>query len=144
MNGRWSNDEKAINSSQKTSAVPLKRLFVQFVVMVATGFVFLYLEKKTLATVIFTMAFIMTMLGVVAPSVFSAVEQVSKKAGVWIGEKITWVVLAVVYFIFFVPGRLILLLLHKDILERQFPGKETSYWRDCQKIRDPAKYQKQY
>lgn len=146
MNWQWNNTGtgKGIDNTHPGSHVRGWRLFVQIFVMLVIGSVFLYFRKRVPAILAFAMAFVMSVLGVFLPSVFSTLEQKSKKLGMWIAEKITWVVLTLVYFIFFVPGRLILVLMHKDTLDTEFQCKQTSYWRSCQKNRELTKYQKQY
>lgn len=144
MSYQRNNSEKRIDATPNHSRVAVRRLFVQIFVMLLIGFVFLYFRKKVPTILTFAAAFVMSVLGVFVPSVFLVLEQKSKNVGMWIAGKITWVVLTLVYFIFFVPGRLILVLTHKDALEREFLGEQTSYWRNCQKNRELTKYQKQY
>lgn len=60
-----------------------------------------------------------------------------------VGVALTWLLLVPFFYLAFVPGRLVLMLRGKDLMNRKFPSNEPSYWVDWVEC-DSAHYRKQF
>ena len=78
------------------------------------------------------------------PPAFAAIEGFGKKLGVWVGTGLTYLLLVPFFYLVFVPGRLVLALMGKDPMQREFPTKEASCWSPRRTKMDEAHYRKQF
>jgi hypothetical protein len=80
----------------------------------------------SLALLLFAGALLL--LALFAPWLFAPVEQLLRRFGRLVAIAFTWAVLALVFLLVFVPGRLLLLLLRRDPLHRRPDPRRASYW----------------
>lgn len=82
--------------------------------------------------------------GLLIPTLFARWEAFGRAFGKVVAAALTWCCLVPVFYLVFVPGRLILMLQRKDILGRAFPTRLPTYWVPRAPVKDPAEYQRQY
>jgi len=82
--------------------------------------------------------------GFAAPRVFLATEKFNMLAVRAIGVALTWVLLTGLYWIYFVPGRLVLAVLGKDPLNRKFRGNRRTYWKQAGHSGDADAHRRQF
>lgn len=74
-----------------------------------------------------------------APRVVAPVFRVLDGAVRGLLQAITWLLLGTIFFLVFVPGRLVLFLRRRDPLERRPDARRESYWHEvAPSPRDPA------
>jgi hypothetical protein len=118
---------------------------VQAGVMAAIGFVlFKLFGHRTMAYVVWGLAAVVLGSALFVPPVFAAIEGFGKKLGVWVGTGLTYLLLVPFFYLVFVPGRLVMALLGKDPMKREFPAKEASCWSPRRTKMDEAHYRKQF
>jgi len=104
----------------------------------------LALKYKHAAVTVSCVALYVIITGMLIPRAFLATERFFKAFGHWVGIALTWLLLVPFFALVFVPGRLLLLLTHKDPLTRSFPGPEDSSWQPHRVREDKSHYGKQY
>jgi hypothetical protein len=120
-----------------------KRATIQFVVMLAVAGL-LSLKYKHAAVTVSCVALFVIVTGLFLPKVFLAVERAFKLFGHGVGVALTWLLLVPFFLLVFAPGRLILLLTHKDPLTRRFPGEGKTSWQPHRVRANKDHYRKQY
>ena len=105
------------------------RATIQFLVMVAIA-ILLYTVLKHIVPAIIVGIFSVVILisGLFFKSIFIRIEKFGKSFGRWVGIGITWLLLVPLFYIIFFPGRLILVLIKKDPLDRKFPSLSKTCW----------------
>jgi len=81
--------------------------------------------------------------GLFIPPVFNALDQFGRWLAKGVGIGLTWLLLTPFYFLCMWPGRLILLLIGRDPMQRRWQRQQDSYWTD-RKPTDPRSYTRQY
>ena len=82
--------------------------------------------------------------GLCMPALFAAWEALGQAIGKGVATAVTWLCLVPLFYLVFVPGRLILLLARKDPMCRAFPTRQSSYWVPRAPVKDASEYQRQY
>lgn len=83
-------------------------------------------------------------LALAAPRRFAPVQRGFDALGRGVAAAFTWVVLALLYLFIFTPGRLFLLLLRRDPLQRRPDSRRTSYWEPLPPPAGPERFHRQY
>ena len=89
-----------------------------------------YFDRFVSATILFLLALAIATLALVAPDWLYRFQQMGKRAGLWVGNGIGVFLLTIVYFSLFVPGGLLLRIVRIDLLNRNFPTRGKTNWRD--------------
>ena len=122
-----------------------RRALIQFAVMaVIAGLLCLRPTWRPMAVIAGSLALFVLLTGLLAPRVFEAVDRALKAFGKLVGVALTWLFLAPVFFLVFMPGRLLLALKGQDPMQRQFPTQAPTYWVPYRKPPGVARYRKQY
>ncbi len=82
--------------------------------------------------------------GLFMPSLFACWEALGQTIGKGVATAVTWICLVPLFYLVFVPGRLILLIGRKDPMCRAFPTKQPTYWVPRAPVKDAAEYQRQF
>ena len=107
-----------------------RQLIVQLVFMIAAIAALYYFDRFISATILCLLALVVVTLALVAPDRLYRIQQMGKRAGLWVGNGIGVFLLTVVYFVLFVPGGLLLRIARIDLLNRRFPTRGKTNWRD--------------
>jgi hypothetical protein len=123
----------------------LRRALVAAVLAAVAGMAMLFMFGSRIpGAVALAMAAVTAVSGFAAPRVFLAMEKFNMLAVRAIGVALTWVLLTGLYWIYFVPGRLVVRALGKDPLTRKFRDNRRTYWEPCERSRGRDSYRRQY
>jgi len=121
-----------------------RRATIQAVVMAGIGYlVTRHGNHSALGGAIIGLAAIVLASGWAIPPVFDAFDRFGNLVARAVGTALTWGLLALFYYVCFVPGRAILMVRRKDPLDRGFPGHKPSYWMDRGTPPDADRYRSQ-
>jgi hypothetical protein len=82
--------------------------------------------------------------GLFMPALFACWEALGQAIGKAVATAVTWLCLVPLFYLVFVPGRLILLLNRKDPMCRAFPTTQPTYWVPRAPVKDVSEYQRQF
>jgi hypothetical protein len=74
---------------------------------------------------------------------FRKIEQAGQWLGKAVGLALTWALLVPLFYLVFLPGRLILMATGRDPMCRRFPSAASSYWIPRRPVQ-PADYKRQF
>jgi hypothetical protein len=86
----------------------------------------------------------MLITGFLVPALFNRIEKIGQELGRVVSVAITWILLVPMFYLVFVPGRLILKLNNIDPMCRQFPTNALTYWVPRKPVADVDNYKRQY
>jgi hypothetical protein len=122
----------------------LSSVLIQTGVPAAVGLVFFLVGKLLAAKVLWGVSGVLLISGLFIPPVFSRIEQFGRWFGKWAGQVITWVLLVPVFYLVFVPGRLILKARGIDPMCRKFPTDAPTYWVPRKPVTNLEEYKRQF
>lgn len=131
-------------SEQKTARPALSAVLVQTLVPAAVGLAFSVAGKGGAAKVLWGISLFLLVTGLFIPFVFRRIEQFGRWIGKWAGLVITWALMMPVFYLIFLPGRLILRLRGIDPMCRKFPTDAPSYWVPRKPVQDAEDYKRQF
>ncbi len=121
------------------------KALIQSLVMSAVAALFYFWRGHVvLPAALAALAAVNLALGLAAPRAFGAVDRAMQAFGHGVGTAVTWIVLVPFFYLFMLPGRLILLAMGKDPLDRRFPDTPTSYWVPRRPAKSMDDYRKQF
>lgn len=116
----------------------------RFAVVSAVAALMIRWGHRVPAAVLFGLGVFILVSGFFLPRAFAAFERLVGLFARGVGLALTWLLLVPFFYLFFVPGRLILRLQGKDPLHRQFPSPEKTCWTPHHRIGGVEQYRKQY
>jgi hypothetical protein len=105
-----------------------RRAFWQALVAFAVAGLFYWRHRPTASAVVATIGAIVLVSGLFIPPLFRRIEQAGQWLGKAVGVALTWALLVPLFYLVFLPGRLILLATRHDPMCRRFPSTEPTYW----------------
>jgi len=87
---------------------------------------------------------LMLISGFFIPALFEKIEKVGRWIGKVFGTALTWVLLTPMFYLVFLPGRLILMLQGIDPMCRKFPTDAPTYWVARKPVSDVNEYKRQF
>ena len=119
----------AIMSQTKTNLRPApSTVLLQAGVPVAVGAWLLYRARPIAAGVLFGIGAMLLISGLFIPALFNRIERFGKAFGHGVSTALTWLIMVPVFFLVFVPGRVILVMRGIDPMCRRFPTDAPTYW----------------
>jgi hypothetical protein len=138
----WDATSKAVSGG--SGGLRTKAL-TQALIMLAVAALFYYVgHHRVLPRVLGVLAVVNVALGLAAPRAFAALDRALQVFGRWVGQGLSWLLLAPFFYLFFVPARLILAARGKDPMNRRFPDTPASYWTPRRPVKGPDDYRKQF
>ncbi len=137
-------ERMAATTAPVASAAPWKAALRQALIMALIGAAFAWFGHRVMSYVVWTLALVVLVSGLFAPPVFAAIERFGRWLGKWVGEGLTWGLLAPFFYLCFCPMRLGLILKRKDPLQRRLHTGDSSYWVERKPVADISQYRKQY
>ncbi len=118
------------SSSADTSAKELlRKSLIQGLVMMTVGaVVFFGFRHRLGASILLCLAAFVLISARLAPRLYSAFQRALDALVGWISTGITWLLLVPFFYLCFVPGRLLLLLLRRDPMRRRWPCPDSTCW----------------
>jgi hypothetical protein len=112
---------------------------------VAAVFYFL-LKRPAAAAVIASIALLFTLLALLAPlTAYKSVTRALDRFAYAVGTAVTWVLLTILYYLFFVPLGWFLRVRGKLAITRSFDPRLPSYWTSLEdRARAPESYRRQF
>lgn len=119
-------------------------VLLQAVIPAAVGAFFWYKGKPVAAGVLFGIGALLLVSGFLIPALFLTIEKAGRWFGKWVGTAITWILLTPVFYLVFVPGRLILMMQGIDPMSRKFPTDAKTYWVPRKPVTSVDEYKRQF
>lgn len=129
MQATW-NWQSRVNAVPDGPAGGLRRsALIQFLVMGLIGaFLFFNLHHLFLARIIWALAGLVLILGLVFPPAYRPIHAFGQWLGRVVGKGLTYLLLVPFFYLFFTPVALILRLQGRDPLHRGFRDPQWTYW----------------
>lgn len=122
-----------------------KRAMVESLVAYGVGFFLLFgLQHPRIAAVVFGIATLSLIGGLFVEPLYRAFRKLGHCLALGVGVGMTWLLLAPFFYVCFTVGRIFLLLLHRDPLNRAFPTKLPTYWSPYRPLSGTDSYTRQY
>jgi len=119
-------------------------VLLQACVPAVIGGLFWYKGHLIPAAVLAGIALVVLVSGFLVPRVFAVIERFGRWLGHVVGTALTWILLVPMFYLVFVPGRLILKLRGIDPMCRQFPTDAPTYWVSRKPVNSVEDYKRQY
>jgi hypothetical protein len=120
------------------------RAIIQALVPGVIGAFFLIKGKPVMGGVLCGIGAVVLISGLFIPALFARIEQLGKSLGMFVGVALTWILLVPMFYLVFLPGRLLLLARGIDPMCRQFPTQLRTYWIPRKPVGGPEEYKRQF
>ena len=117
---------------------------LQPIAMAGVGAGLLALHRPVAGTAVLAAALLLLALCACWPPASEATKLLSAAVAKGVAAALTWVLLVPFFFLCFMPGRAVLLLLREDPLNRRFAPDEPTYWTPRTADQDPSQMRRQY
>lgn len=87
-----------------------------------------YLRNPQLRLILIVLSIILTAITLIEPSLLNYINKAWAKFGYYLGQIVSPIVLAILFFLVFTPIGLLLRLFAKDILDLKIDKSKKSYW----------------
>lgn len=145
MGGERRYSVSLMSDQQKKCRRPgIGAVLLQAGIPAAVGLFLLYRGRTILPAILFGVAAVMLVSGLLIPALFIRIEKAGQALGRGVSVALTWILLVPFYFLVFVPGRLILMARGIDPLCRQFPTDAPTYWVPRKPVGSIDEYKRQY
>jgi hypothetical protein len=128
----------------QTESHGVGKVLLQAVIPAGVGGVFYWKGHSVAAGVLGAVAAVTLVSGLFIPPLYRLIDRFGQALGKGVAAGLTWALLAPMFFLVFVPGRLILKLRGIDPLCRAFPTSAPTYWAPRKPVTDPAAYRRQF
>ena len=119
-------------------------VLLQAVIPTVVGAVFFFKGKPVAAGILWSIGILLLVSGFLIPSLFAKIEQGGRWFGKGVGTAITWLLLVPMFYLVFVPGRLILMIQGIDPMCRKFPTDAPTYWVPRKPVVNVDEYKRQF
>jgi hypothetical protein len=142
---RWRDAKDSTKGAKDDAGARIRAALIQVVVMVCIGLLLqLVFKKVIMARIVWSLAGVVLVSGLFIPPVFRAIERFGAALGRWAAVGLTWLLLVPFFYLFFVPGRMIIKLKGKDPMCRKCPTDLPTYWVKHAPIQGVEQYRKQH
>jgi hypothetical protein len=119
-------------------------VLIQAVIPTAVGAFFYFKGKPVAAGILWSIGALLLISGFLIPSLFAKIEKAGRWFGKGVGTAITWLLLVPMFYLVFVPGRLILRIRGIDPMCRKFPTDAPTYWVPRKPVVNLDEYKRQF
>ena len=119
-------------------------ILLQASIPAVVGAVFFFKGKPVAAGILWSIGALLLVSGFLIPSLFAKIEQAGRWFGKGVGTAITWLLLVPMFYLVFVPGRLILRIRGIDPMCRKFPTDAPTYWVPRKPVVNLDEYKRQF
>jgi hypothetical protein len=142
----WNREGERSELAGERAAAIRRRGVIQTLLAAAIGSAIFYFVSHTVAYVIFTIATIVGLSALLSPTgLFAAIEGAFNALGQALGGGVSWGLLALIFYGFFLPFGLLFRSGRRDSMKRFFEPDASSYWvgREAAPA-DPTSYRRQF
>lgn len=106
---------------------------------------FLYFKKDhvIMALIVMSISVSVATCAFFIPSAHQAIQKFFAWLAYWVGQLLAYILLVPLFYLFFVPTRIVRELLGKDPLRLKRTGKESTYWEPRSKV-ELSQYRRQF
>ncbi|MBU1692467.1 MAG: hypothetical protein KJ726_02005 [Verrucomicrobia bacterium] len=115
-------------AGEATRALRRRAVIQALVTTVIGAAIYFLLKHKVAGWIVWGIAAFVLLSGLFVPSVFQAVDRFMKRFGQAVGTGLTYLLLVPFFYLVFLPGHVLMKVLHKDPLKLKFPPGGTSLW----------------
>jgi len=121
-----------------------RRAALQTLIPLAVAAIFVWKGRAVAAGIVAAIGAAMLISGLFIPSLFLKLDQGGRWLGKVAGAALTWLLLVPMFYLVFVPARLVLAVTGNDPMARKFPTKSATYWIARKPVASPDEYKRQY
>jgi hypothetical protein len=122
-----------------------RRTIIQSAIVDIAALLFIFIFRNIIAGIIlFAISTIFLTFSLINRQFAGFMEKAQDVVIKAVSTLVTFLLLVPFYYLCFVPGRIVGLLLGKDPLERKFPTNETTYWHPYSGSIDPEHWKRQF
>jgi hypothetical protein len=134
-----------LNGQSKETAGPrVGHIVIQALVPAAMAGAFFLRHHRVMGWIVLAVSGWMLVSGLLLPGAFLVVERALKAFGRLIALGLTWLLLVVFFFLFFLPLSLFLRRQMRALLALEFDKNQASYWQDRLPVSNAEHFQRQY
>lgn len=120
------------------------RMLVQAAIPALVGAVFYAKGKPVAGEILWAVGAFVLVSGLFFPRVFAQWERFGAWLGLAVGTALTWLTLVPMFYLVFLPGRLVLLAMGRDPMNRKFPTNSPTYWVPRKPVGAADEYKRQF
>ena len=134
-----------ITGQNKETAAPcFGHVVLQSLVPAAMAGLLLLRHHRVMGWIVLTVSIWMLVSGLLLPRAFFVVDRALKAFGRLVALGLTWLLLVVFFFLFFLPLSLFLRRQMRALLALEFDKNQASYWQDRLPVSNAEHFQRQY
>jgi hypothetical protein len=130
--------------NRETASLSVGHVVIQALVPAAIAGVFFLRHHRIMGWIVLAVGGCMLVSGLLLPRAFLALERALKAFGRLVALGLTWLLLVVFFFLFFLPLSLFLRRKMRALLALEFDKNQTSYWQDRLPVSNAEHFQRQY
>jgi hypothetical protein len=119
-------------------------VLLQSAIPMAVGAFFYYKGKPVTAGILCGIGLVVLISGFLVPVAFYRIEAFGQWIGKIVGTALTWALLVPMFYLVFLPGRLILAARGIDPMCRACPTDASTYWVPRKPVGNAEEYKRQY
>ncbi len=121
------------------------RVLVQILIMTLAGTIVYFLfGHRIIAGIVWFLACLLLFGFLFSPTIVNGFERFGAWLGQFVGTVLTYILLVPMFYIVFTFGRLVILVLGRDPLQRKWQPEAGSYWEDRKAPFDATHFKRQY
>ena len=130
--------------NKEITALGVRHVFLQVLIPAAVAGLFFLRHHRVMGWIVLAVSGWMLVSGLLMPRAFLAAERGFKAFGRVVALGLTWVLLVIFFFLFFLPLSLFLRRQMRGLLALEFDKSRTSYWQDRLPVSNAEHFQRQY
>jgi hypothetical protein len=130
--------------NKETAAPSAGHVVVQALVPAAMAALLFLRHHRVMGWIVLAVSGWMLVSGLLLPRAFLVVERALKAFGRLVALGLTWLLLVVFFFLFFLPLSLFLRRQMRALLALEFDKNQASYWQERLPVRSAEHFQRQY
>jgi len=130
--------------NMETATPSVGQVVIQTLVPAVMAGVFFLRHHRVMGWIILAVSGWMLVSGLLLPRAFLAVERALKAFGRLVALGLTWLLLVVFFFLFFLPLSLFLRRRMRALLALEFDKNQPTYWEDRLPVSSAEHFQRQY
>ncbi len=122
----------------------LGKMILQAAIPALVGTFLLRKNRLAAGLILNSIGALILLSGIFLPSFYHRIDRFGQALGKVAATALTWALLVPMFFLVFLPGRIILILRGLDPMCRRLRGPESTYWVARKPVADSAEYRRQF